>query len=336
MLDRMWLSTLPTLYGAAASGAWDEPYRSTRSWSGGLEIFAEGSLWSEPEEARRRLAACLERWEGPRSVHAPFWELNLASPFPDRARWSVEVLRQVVQVAAAGGAEFVVVHTHDTAAPLFDRAAARERVLSALRILAEEAAGRGVRLAVENIGVGAFSLFDRDEFVALFAEVPGAVALLDVGHAHLNGWPLAETIAALGPRLYALHVHDNHGRADEHLPVGEGTIDWQPVWQALRQLPRPPVLILEYAPGTPVSRQVDDALRIGAWLSGPDRGGGGAAAGRDGPEGLAVSARDGAHWPVVPAGDGAEGPAGGAGGGAEGAAASTRGAAWEPCGRQGT
>lgn len=31
-----------------------------------------------------------------------------------------------------------------------------------------------------------------------------------------------------------LHVHDNHGERDEHLPVGNGTVPWKKVVQALR------------------------------------------------------------------------------------------------------
>jgi len=30
-----------------------------------------------------------------------------------------------------------------------------------------------------------------------------------------------------------MHVHDNNGQSDEHLPIGDGTVDWEAVGQAI-------------------------------------------------------------------------------------------------------
>jgi sugar phosphate isomerase/epimerase len=38
---------------------------------------------------------------------------------------------------------------------------------------------------------------------------------------------LEEWFTALGSYIVESHLHDNHGQADEHLPVGEGEIDFQ-------------------------------------------------------------------------------------------------------------
>jgi sugar phosphate isomerase/epimerase len=37
---------------------------------------------------------------------------------------------------------------------------------------------------------------------------------------------LEEWFASLGPFIVEAHIHDNHGQADEHLPPGEGQIDF--------------------------------------------------------------------------------------------------------------
>ncbi len=51
----------------------------------------------------------------------------------------------------------------------------------------------------------------------------------DAGHWQLFGrLNMAEWLDAIGPRLFHLHLHDNHGSADEHLPVGDGIIDFTP------------------------------------------------------------------------------------------------------------
>src|SRR3954453_5481601 len=49
---------------------------------------------------------------------------------------------------------------------------------------------------------------------------------LDTGHAHLSG-DLYSVMHKLGRHLRMVHAHDNHGKGDDHLPPGTGTIDWQ-------------------------------------------------------------------------------------------------------------
>ena len=74
-----------------------------------------------------------------------------------------------------------------------------------------------------------------------------STVLLDTGHAHINNWNLTKVIAHLGPRLVGVHLHDNDGLTDQHLPVGVGTIEWQPVFAALKKWASQTRLVLEYA-----------------------------------------------------------------------------------------
>ena len=37
------------------------------------------------------------------------------------------------------------------------------------------------------------------------------------------------------PRLLHTHLHDNHGTHDEHLPPGEGRIDWRALLDLLEE-----------------------------------------------------------------------------------------------------
>ncbi|MDD2912760.1 MAG: TIM barrel protein, partial [Candidatus Bipolaricaulis anaerobius] len=40
-------------------------------------------------------------------------------------------------------------------------------------------------------------------------------------------------VAALGERLVHVHLHDNRGERDEHLPLGRGSLPWRAAWAAL-------------------------------------------------------------------------------------------------------
>mgnify|MGYP006340743297 FL=1 len=85
--------------------------------------------------------------------------------------------------------------------------------------------------------------------MALFEQFPTADALLDTGHAHVNGWDLAKVVQDLGPRLKACHVHDNSGKGDEHLPVGQGTIAWDGYFAAVKAYAPQATQVLEYSRG---------------------------------------------------------------------------------------
>ena len=67
---------------------------------------------------------------------------------------------------------------------------------------------------------------------------------LDLGHAHITVGT-AEAIATLGGRIASVHVHDNHATKDEHLWLGDGTIDWTATADGLKSLAKPPALVLE-------------------------------------------------------------------------------------------
>jgi sugar phosphate isomerase/epimerase len=69
---------------------------------------------------------------------------------------------------------------------------------------------------------------------------------LDFGHAHLDG-DLVDAIEAVSGHLAAIHVHDNRGRADDHLMPFEGTIDWPAALTAVQKVGYDGALIFEIA-----------------------------------------------------------------------------------------
>ena len=69
---------------------------------------------------------------------------------------------------------------------------------------------------------------------------------LDVGHQNcFSKTTLAQWVEALGEGLMELHLHDNDGSGDAHLPVGQGNIDFPGLFQCLREKERKPLLTLE-------------------------------------------------------------------------------------------
>ena len=64
---------------------------------------------------------------------------------------------------------------------------------------------------------------------------------LDTGHAHISGQDVPEMIRAWRGNLATLHLNDNYGLIrpvfeDLHLFPGYGTLEWKPIFDALRDI----------------------------------------------------------------------------------------------------
>lgn len=110
-------------------------------------------------------------------------------------------------------------------------------------LLGELPAGR-TQLALENI-------YDADprplaQVLKLLAR-PRLGFCFDIGHWNCFGRQLGldEYLALIGESLIHLHLHDNQGQSDSHLPAGQGAIDFMPLWRFLRNHPRPYSLTVE-------------------------------------------------------------------------------------------
>ncbi len=79
----------------------------------------------------------------------------------------------------------------------------------------------------------------------------------DIGHAHLADFTEEErvekSLSPLRDLVSSVHLHDNHGEKDEHLPPYDGTIDWPAAIKILQSAPQtnlPLVLELKEKTGT--------------------------------------------------------------------------------------
>ncbi len=220
-----------------------------------VELMLDGPEWDEFENRAGDIARMLGAKPFAFSVHTPAWDMNLTSENAQARKAALEAYQSSIVFAASIRAGHVVIHPGFCQTPAFDKKAARERAAEAIGALCRFNGSYGTRLLVENVGNAETSIFTQEEFIRFFKAFGGGVGcLLDVGHANMCGWDLPETIARLRPLLYAVHLHDNDGGADSHLPIGEGTVPWKSVFRALSGC-RPELrLILEYNVGTPLRK----------------------------------------------------------------------------------
>lgn len=65
------------------------------------------------------------------------------------------------------------------------------------------------------------------------ADHPLLKACWDIGHGHMRGADQYQEITALGEKLLAVHIQDNHGSRDEHTAPFFGTVDMDAVMRGL-------------------------------------------------------------------------------------------------------
>src|SRR5579863_9565683 len=116
----------------------------------------------------------------------------------------------------------------------------RDAAFSSLEHLILHARHVGVTICVENttseMGDPAYLRAFVDE-----TRLTGLRFNFDIGHAHLADGPEDERIekgfAPMRDLVASVHLHDNHGEKDEHLPPYDGTIDWSTAIPLLKSAP---------------------------------------------------------------------------------------------------
>jgi sugar phosphate isomerase/epimerase len=116
----------------------------------------------------------------------------------------------------------------------------RDAAFSSLEHLVLHAHHAGVTLAMENTT----SEMGDPSYLRTFVDETRLTGLrfnFDIGHAHLADGPAEERLkkgfAPMRELVASVHVHDNHGEKDEHLPPYDGTIDWGATIPLLKSAP---------------------------------------------------------------------------------------------------
>lgn len=190
-----------------------------------------------------------EKWEALRQM------LRRADPVTthtDLSSWQPGKLRDEIDMSAQLGASVLVVHCNTLGLEDAEPPGAEET-----RGICAFVRDHGLILALENSGrIGIGTLERALDLVGSNPAETGLGICVDTGHANRScardGITPAAFIEKLKDVTVEVHVNDNEGVADLHLPPGEGTIDWHVTLSAMRLLPDHAVVCIEIAaPGDP-------------------------------------------------------------------------------------
>jgi len=189
--------------------------------------FDGAVLWWGNDYGQSDYRACppLARREGLfiENIHTPFngindlWLNNLGGEV------MTDILLQCVTDCATFEIPTMVMHLSSGETPPPFNGLGLDRV----KRIAEAAENHSVSIALENlrkVEYLAFALGNIDS--------PRIGFCYDIGHRNCRN-PNEDLLALYGPRLMALHLHDNDGSGDQHRLPFDGTIDWQAAMGAI-------------------------------------------------------------------------------------------------------
>lgn len=170
------------------------------------------------------------------TMHLPFSDMNLAG-LNDGIR--NEALRQMYRCLELGNeiVELAVVHP-GYLSPYGSQVPERawRTHIESIRHVCDTAEKYGIMIAVENMPEMPYILGKYpDEMLRTLEEVDrdNLGMTLDVGHANTAG-VVDEFLEKCKEHILHMHIHDNHGISDEHLPLGRGTVQWKKVMESLK------------------------------------------------------------------------------------------------------
>ncbi|MDY6986312.1 MAG: sugar phosphate isomerase/epimerase family protein [Candidatus Thermoplasmatota archaeon] len=144
------------------------------------------------------------------SIHAPFSDLNLASLKEEHRRYSIREIKRTILAAEKKGIKLVTFHP---GWPSPFSLQARERVINNAKRSAEEisafASSHNVTLCAENLP-GFFST--AEELLEITENI-----CFDIGHANIT--KTIDSFLDNKKSIKNVHLHENHGVQDEHLPL---------------------------------------------------------------------------------------------------------------------
>ncbi|MCW4053782.1 MAG: sugar phosphate isomerase/epimerase [Candidatus Bathyarchaeota archaeon] len=190
------------------------------------------------------------------TVHAPFADINIASPSKLMLNASIKRLEQSMAYANAINARLWVFHPGaKTGISTFYPEEDWKQNIQTIRELHETSEKYGLNTAIENLPEKyGFIMRNPEDFQKFYKETKlnDIGIALDVGHANLENQTI-NFIKKLPDKIVHIHLSDNTGETDQHLGIGYGKINWQQFAEALKEIAYDKNIIIETVEHIPES-----------------------------------------------------------------------------------
>lgn len=125
-----------------------------------------------------------------------------------------------------------------------------------------------VIICLENMPMPKLPIATPEDILKFVKEIdsPWLKVCLDTGHAAVCNVSCGDSVRLLGDYLKVMHVHDNNGRADQHLMPYSGVIDWDDFGNALKETCFEGTLSLECTVGKHLPESIKEYHEKGLFM----------------------------------------------------------------------
>ena len=182
------------------------------------------------------------------TLHAPFADMNIASPSKPMLTATLKRLRESMAYANALDAKLWVFHPGSkTGISMFYPGEDWKQNIKSIHELYKTAEEYGLNIAIENLPEKyGFIMKTPEDFQKFYKEtgLNDVGIVLDVGHANLEG-QTEHFLRNIPDKIVHIHVSDNTGENDQHLGIGYGRINWKRFAENLREIDYDKTVMIE-------------------------------------------------------------------------------------------
>ena len=217
-----------TPYFSSSAKVWDDiawvPAIEDAGFAG-WEIVSDGNYRLDDPACYRRIEDVLASTNLKTTVHAPYGDLNLATLNDPIWRESIRQISTCIEHASTISDRVTIHPGYMSPVGKLMPQKVWNLQKDALRQIGRVAVEHNMTACLENmISMKEFLCRFPEELIGMTEGIEGIGMTFDFGHANTVG-KVQEFLPYVG-RAKHIHIHDNHGESDEHLALGEGTINW--------------------------------------------------------------------------------------------------------------
>ncbi|MBI2545374.1 MAG: sugar phosphate isomerase/epimerase [Candidatus Aenigmarchaeota archaeon] len=197
---------------------------------------------------KNKVMKLVSEFSYPAIAHTAWW-IDLGSGYEYIRQAWVEESKKCIDTAEALGLKLINFHFYSIGLVEDYKAYHRfivNNIIRSLKEIVEYADSKGLTVMYENSPTKKSNVGFK-EYKTIMDKVPKLKVHLDIPHAFVeNGMDgIKEYLFSFKDRIAHIHLHDNDGTEDQHLPLGKGKIDFKLLVKWLHEIKYDKTITLE-------------------------------------------------------------------------------------------
>lgn len=259
--------------GFSSLAFYEDSLETALSWGkennfGLLEIVAENNHTID-KETLPKVKELISSYELDYTMHSPFSDINISSLNKAIRKESIKQVKYSIFAVNELGGKMLTFHPGRHASATYKSREKTKKILfDSLKEISDYNKDYEVTISLENMPdtfITTMRVSQEVLEVLSHENTFGIKHTMDVGHLKTNNVDIDKYIHDLKNYLVHIHLHDNFGEFDNHLPLGEGNINLPKIFKVIEEIKYPGRIILEMTKAEDILKS-REFLRNGKYL----------------------------------------------------------------------